>query len=491
MRLAKGTPMNNYEVLGIPLNSTNEEIRTAYYEAARRFHPDTSASENAGDEFLEIQHAYDLLSNTKAREEYDQELAQSGYISPVSLNVKFSRTVLPYVEEPQLVYALFDIKCNIKPDQSENIPLFVCLIVDRSTSMQGERMDQVKANITHFLEKFKPQDLLSVVAFSDRAEVIISPTNNTTPDQVSSRVNLLKTGGGTEIFRGLEAGMSQLSLRRGSKYRKHIILITDGRTYGDEDACLELAKQAAEEKVTISAFGLGNEWNDEFLDKVAAITGGTTNFIASPKDLQHFLIKKLDTMGLYFTRAVKLDMNCGPDVQLRYAYRICPESGYLPTLNTMLLGNLPYSNNLRFLLEFYLPALPSGTNSIRIAEGYIIVEVTTRPQTTRLFVRLERMVSPNPSPEYPPREIIDAMSQLTLYRMQEKALREVESGEFEIASKRLQYLATHLISRGKRDLAHIVLVEAENIQKRQQYSVDGAKQIKYGTRSLMLASGME
>jgi Ca-activated chloride channel family protein len=83
------------------------------------------------------------------------------------------------------------------------------------------------------------------------------------------------------------------------------------------------------------------------------------------------------------------------------------------------------------------------------------------------------------------------MSKLTLYRMQEKVRNEVTSGEVDKATRHLQYIATHLLSRGDRELAHTVLVEAEHIQQSHQFSKDGDKRIKYGTRSLLLPAGPE
>jgi Ca-activated chloride channel family protein len=83
------------------------------------------------------------------------------------------------------------------------------------------------------------------------------------------------------------------------------------------------------------------------------------------------------------------------------------------------------------------------------------------------------------------------MSKLTLYRMHERARNEVEAGQFDKAGQHLRAMATHLLSKGDRDLAHTILVEAENVQSGHQLSKDGDKRIKYNTRALLLPSGME
>ena len=58
-------------------------------------------------------------------------------------------------------------------------------------------------------------------------------------------------------------------------------------------------------------------------------------------------------------------------------------------------------------------------------------------------------------------------------------------------AQHLQYLATHLLAEGDRELAHTVLVEAEHIQQSHRFSQEGDKRIKYGTRALLLLPGPE
>jgi len=109
----------------------------------------------------------------------------------------------------------------------------------------------------------------------------------------------------------------------------------------------------------------------------------------------------------------------------------------------------------------------------------------------RIPLKLERQVLADPEPEVPPAAIIEALSRVSLYRLQERARKEVERGNTVAASRHLQYLATHLLSTGNRELAHTVLVEAEHVKQSKHFTQEGDKRIKYGTRALMLPSGLE
>jgi Ca-activated chloride channel family protein len=100
------------------------------------------------------------------------------------------------------------------------------------------------------------------------------------------------------------------------------------------------------------------------------------------------------------------------------------------------------------------------------------------------------MVSEETDLQPPPTRLLKAMSQLTLYRMQERANQYLAEGQLDDASRHLHNLATHLFSQGQHELARTTLQEAENIDQHLGLSNAGKKQIKYGTRALLLPSNL-
>ena len=166
----------------------------------------------------------------------------------------------------------------------------VCLVIDRSTSMQGSNMDVVKATAIQIMRKMKPQDIFSAVAFSDRAETVIPASHSADLSKQEARIQMLQTSGGTEIYPGLEMGYTEICRNLNNARVNHIILLTDGRTYGDEDKCIDLAHRAAEKGIGISGLGIGSEWNDNFLDALASSTGGSSMYISHPADIQKIAV---------------------------------------------------------------------------------------------------------------------------------------------------------------------------------------------------------
>lgn len=485
--------MDYYNVLGIPIDATPEEVRSAYFDAARRLHPDANPGPGARDQFLAIQQAYEVLRNDRRRAEYDASLPlHNRERAKVLLTAKHSRSVIPLLDEAQLFYVLLNIACTAELDTTRIPPVSVCMVLDKSTSMSGQRMDMVKSNILQMVGTLRPHDIFSLVAFSDRADVVIPPSRISAMGRIETTVHALQTGGATEIFRGLQAGVDLLRRTSDAKMSRHLIFMTDGHTYGDEENALELAQRAADEGITISAFGIGNEWNDVFLDKLVLPSGGVCNYVTSTADLSNFAVQRLKTFEVLYARNLILEYESDPGIELRGAYRISPDIAELPLSGAIPLGNLQFGKSIEVLMEFHLPPFEQDVEETTLMRGKIRMDVPSlQVVNSRLLFDFKKQVKISLGRENPPTQIVEAMSRLSLYRLQDKARLEVAEGKVLDAAKHLHYLATHLLAKGDRELAHTVLLEAENVKQNNRYSEEGDKRIKYGTRSLLMLPAPE
>jgi Ca-activated chloride channel family protein len=486
--------LSHYAILDVPFDASQDEIRAAYHQAARKYHPDTNRALNSSDSFYKVQKAYDLLSSPNRRSEYDATLPEEEINNPgFAFKLFQSKNRIGLSKDPQLVYALIDISAKPTALKTYQRPLNLTLVLDRSTSMNGERMDMVKDNAIRLVKQLGPDDVISIITFSDRAEILLPPIRNTDVHVIQSKISRIQTGGATEIFQGLSAGVNQNRQNLRPSYLNHLILLTDGRTYGDEQNCLNLAKEAAEDGIGISGLGIGDEWNDKFLDELASISGGVCMYISAPNDLRKFLESKYRNLEQVYGEQVTFQLSSNDMTNLQYAFRIYPEPAPLLTESPIRVGNLQVATRLVVMLEFNVARVESRQKEINLGEGYVTLQVPTRVlPRVRMPLKVSCTVGlDGDSAQNMPAPIVHALSQLTLYRMQEKAQDELDKGDTVKASRHLQYLATHLLSRGQRDLANAVLKEADNIQKKKHFSEEGDKRIKYGTRSLLLPPGME
>ncbi|MBU2610188.1 MAG: VWA domain-containing protein, partial [Chloroflexi bacterium] len=344
---------DHYALLSLRRDATSGEIRRAYYDAARRLHPDKTDSAQDSELFLEIQEAYQVLAEPKKRAKYDASLPpEPAEGDLIRQNILYSRQEVTRTREPQLVYVLLEYSAAVDESSPSAPPLNLCLVLDRSTSMRGKSMDVVKATAIQLLRRLRPEDTLSIVTFSDRAETIIPATENIELKKLEARIQMLQTSGGTEIFQGLESGYNEVLRGLKESQVNHIILLTDGRTYGDEEQCLELAKKAAEGGIGISGLGIGNEWNDDFLDELASLTGGSSLYVSRPQDIQHILLEKFNNLWQVYAKESTLEFKLSEGVDLRYAFRLQPEAGLLHVESPLRLGPILKDIDLKILMEF-------------------------------------------------------------------------------------------------------------------------------------------
>ncbi len=485
---------DHYTILGVFRDATADEIKRAYLEAAQRLHPDKNVAPGETELFLGIQQAYEVLSNPKRRSQYDATLPPEVETNKdIRHEILFSRPSLVRLGEDQLVYVLLEVAPrDDAADALSAPPLNLCLVLDRSTSMQGEKMDILKATAIQLLRNMRPQDVLSIVAFSDRAEVIVPASISIDQKKQEGRIQMMQASGATEIFNGLDAGLKEIRRTLDPSRVNHIILLTDGQTYGDEQACLELAEQAAAQNVGITGMGIGHEWNDIFLDALAAKTGGSSAYISQPRDIERLLVEKFKALVSTYADEVVLEYKERGNIKINYAFRLQPDACPIEIATPMRLGPILRDAPLHILLEFVVQPEALIDGAITLFDGFLKASIAARPTPIPpVRIHLMREVLQTPSADPPPTRILSALSRLTLYRMQERAQAAVNAGQFDAAVRHLQNLATHLLSQGEHSLAKTALFEAENLERMHAWSASGNKDIKYSTRALLLSGGKE
>lgn len=478
---------NHYALLGVPFDASEEEIRNAYHDLARSLHPDSNPSKDATEQFLKVQSAYEILSQPDLRSHYDQTLGTEASDAGIRTKMLLSRSEIIRSNEPQLLYAMVEISAAPLARQAAGPAVNVCLVIDRSTSMQGKRMDIVKMTARRILKKLRPGDMLSIVTFSDRSDVVVPPSRDLDPKKTEARISLIQTGGGTEIFSGLSQGYELV--RRGfrASSTNHIILITDGHTYGDEERCLKLAGQMQGTGVTLSALGIGNEWNEEFLDRLASKTGGGSVYISNPRDIQSFLELKIDGLQQIYGENLLLDAGrLGSGVEIQYAFRVRPGPTRLESGEKIALGYLRLNEPLVLLLEILLSHSSEAGSQLQVLNGSIQCEIPARKvPASRARIAISLPVAQDNRPEAPPQPIIEAMSRLTMYRMQEQTRRDLANGNFDAATNRLRRLATRVLASGDTSLASTILKEAHRLETDSRRTQRLEKAVMYGTKTLI------
>lgn len=483
---------DHYAILGVASDADEQSIKRAYRRLARRYHPDTSSEKNAAERFHEIQAAYELLIDAQQREAYDHWRSRQGLDTPKALLVRVtpSQDVLPCLGEPQILYVLIELSASAELE-SRRWPINLSLVLDRSTSMRGARLQQVKEAARYIADQMGPKDVLSLVAFSDRAQLVLSGSVGIDKTAARSAIGGIRAGGGTEILQGLKLGFAEVQKHADpdSEWLKHIILLTDGQTYGDEQGCLELAREAGKQRVPITAMGIGSDWNDQLLDEVANLSGsvGGAIYIDASAKIATAFRDRIHGLGTVFADNLVLSLHQVKGVSVQAAYRVAPEIHPLHLADGVAaLGVLEKKRPQAIMLELLVDSHTPGQHRLLQVEVQGEVPLMGR-QEVRVQQSLTLGFEANLDRHAPiPPDIVSAMGKLTIYKMQERAMADIELGQIDAAVDRLKTMATRLLNLGESELARAALLEAGRLAHTGSLSAEGRKRIRYGTRGLTI-----
>jgi Ca-activated chloride channel family protein len=480
-----GTP-DYYAILGVKREATTEQITIAFNRQVEQF-PSEERDPAVNLRFRQLVMAYRILSNSESRAAFDQAYeieTRPGTTKALQIQLFPSQNSLPVIDEVQVLYLLVDIGANPALLDSRP-PINLCLVVDRSTSMAGERINRVKAAVSVIAERLGPEDSISVVAFSDFAEVVVPSEPAANSNLIKSRVSQISTGGATEIQQGLRLGLSELYKATDDSSINHLVLLTDGHTYGDEIDSIKLAQQAAEDGISISALGIGHEWNDSFLDDLVSVSGGTASYLESSEQVITHLEQCVRGLGRAFAHGLQLAMALPPRFEPRSLHKLSPAPNPIQwSYDAMPLGTLQHGLPLTVLVELAVHPHTAGMTAKVGAEVKANV-ISTRQKSARFSREIEIEFIHDPPLRPPPPVVLRAVNRLNLYRLNERVWQDVEEGAVDQAARRMERLATRLHEAGETRLAQTAFREAENIARTGHLSPEGRKELKYGTRSLI------
>ncbi len=482
-----------YAILGVSSFATAKEIKSAYHKLARRYHPDSREANTSTSLFHQVQEAYSVLSDPAGRKAYDRQRDELGRGDGTALawDVLLSRKAFYAEHAEQVFYVLLEIGPAVTSGD-RRVPLDLAMVIDRSTSMKGARLEHVKEAARQVVDQLHDEDNLALVTFNDRAEVVMADQVGSSRAQVKAIITALRAEGGTELLQGMRIGLAKLGSHPSEDVVSHLILLTDGRTYGDDHACLAAAERAGNRGIGISAMGIGEDWNDDLLDEIASRSGGVSAYVASPRQVRTLLEKRVRSLGAVFATGLILNVRSAPGVRVEGAFQTSPSLEYLHLSDgTTRLGALEIDASRMVLLEIAVEKRAPGDH--RLLQVELSADVPALDQRNERLKRdiwctfTDEQVSP--SEEEVPPAILNALSRATLYRMQEQAWSALEEGHIDRATSQLEMVATRLLDLGERRLAQAAMLEAENITKKGNPTAKGRKRIKYGTRSLDLGRG--
>ncbi len=410
----------------------------------------------------------------------------------LDLRVTPARGVIPSLPTDQLVYALVELRPT-ENATTVTMPLNLSLVLDRSGSMQGKKIEALRAATQEVLDLLGPQDTFSVIAFNNRMKVLV-PAQAVTPERkiaLGREIRRIDADGGTNMAPAMEAGIIELRKHMptsggGSGQVNRLVLLTDGITER-EKRCQRQAEAAAGLGIPIVALGIGRDWNDKLMEAIADRTGGTADYVQDPDDIGRYFQRTVQQMQAVALQQAALHVRVVAGVTLRTVFRVYPLIGRLGGAAAgerevdSALGEIERGAGQTLLLELIVPARPPGAYRVaQMAARYEVPGGGATIQTVSAEVLLRYTADPSQVPPPDPR-VMNLVEKVTAFKLQTRALEDMDAGNIEGATGKLQSAVTHLLSQGDVDLANTVQQEIENLQKARTMSPEGRKTIRFSS----------
>jgi Ca-activated chloride channel family protein len=295
-------------------------------------------------------------------------LASALFAAPeLTLSVEMERPVLP-AGPRQLAYLKVGL-AGFEWEKSGSRPgLNVALVLDRSGSMEGDKLERAKDAAKQAVSFLTQKDILSIVTYETEVRVLLPATRVSDKDRIMRAIDQIYSDGSTALFAGVSKGAAELRKFLDRDRVNRVILLSDGLANVGPDRPGDLADLGASlrrEGISVTTIGLGLDYNEDLMTRLAQASDGNHAFVREPADLARIFDLEFRDAFAVVAQDVRIRVRCAPGVRpLRVLNRESEIRGQEIDLD---LNNVYSSQDRYFLIEVEVPAMSAGQR-IPVAE---------------------------------------------------------------------------------------------------------------------------
>lgn len=236
---------------------------------------------------------------------------------PVRIEAEMAQ---PYVlaGPAQKGYLRVTLKGLRPAEASVRPPANVAIVLDKSGSMTGQKIEYAREAAIRAINMLAPSDIVSIVTYDDTVHVLVPATKLNDRDYIYSKIGQIQAGGSTALFAGVSKGAAEVRKFLDKNHVNRVILLSDGlanvgpSSPGD---LAELGTSLGREGISVTTIGLGLDYNEDLMMKLAQASDGNHTFAEAPGDLDRAFAREFGDVISVVAQDVDIVIECEDGVR--------------------------------------------------------------------------------------------------------------------------------------------------------------------------------
>ena len=245
------------------------------------------------------------------------------------------------------------------PEDSDRAPVNLAIVMDRSGSMRGEKLQRAREAAILAIDLLRSDDIVSVVTYDDVVRVVVPSTRLDNKESVYASIRAITDGGRTALFAGVSKGSAEVRKFMDRNRVNRVILLSDGLANVGPSTPSELGQLGAslgKEGISVTTIGLGLGYNEDLMTQLAGMSDGHHAFVQNSSDLANIFAAEFKTALTVVAKQLTIIIKCADSIR---PIRVLGRNAEIIGQNVHVNLNQLSSNQKKFvMLEV---EVPSGT----------------------------------------------------------------------------------------------------------------------------------
>ena len=210
-----------------------------------------------------------------------------------------------------------------RPEQGKRAPMNLAVVLDRSGSMQGAKIEKARQAACVAVDSLADNDFFSLVTFDNATDVLIAPERvggGRNRDDLKSRIDRIRPGGGTAIHAGVTLGAQQVRRNLAREYVNRVILLSDGIANVGPSRTRDLAdlgRDLRRDGLAVTTIGLGDDYNEDLMTALAEASNANYYYVRDAEKLPGIFAEELGGARSLVARGVTIRIRVPEGVRLK------------------------------------------------------------------------------------------------------------------------------------------------------------------------------